>query len=188
MLNLHVVIASTRDNRLGPLVGAWFFEYAQKHGKFNVELVDLEEVNLPLFDEPRHPRLRQYEHEHTKAWSAVVQRADAFVFVTPEYNHSTPPALLNALDFLSHEWAYKPVGFVSYGGASAGTRAVLMTKQTVVALKMMPILEAVNIPFFNQFIDSDSGSFKPSEVQEQAAGVMLDELLKWTEALKSLRG
>jgi NAD(P)H-dependent FMN reductase len=187
MLNLQVFIASTRDNRLGPQVGDWFFEYAQKHGKFNVELVDLREVNLPMFDEPRHPRLRQYEHEHTKAWSAVVQRADAFVFVTPEYDHGGPPALINALDYLVHEWAYKPVGFVSYGGVSAGTRSVQMTKLIVVALKMMPMFEAVNIPFFNQYIDSDSGTFKPPDVQNQAAGVMLDELLKWAEALKPLR-
>jgi NAD(P)H-dependent FMN reductase len=188
MFNLHIVIVSTRDGRAGVPVATWLHELAVQHGKFNVELIDLAEVNLPLFDEPRHPRLQQYEHDHTKAWSQTVQRADAFVFVTPEYNHSAPPSLLNALDFLVKEWAYKPVGFVSYGGVSGGTRAVQMAKQTVVALKMMPIPEAVNLPFFTQHIDTDTGTFQAPEMQEKAATAMLDELLKWTGALKPLRG
>src|SRR4051794_21297187 len=116
MLNLHIVSVSTREGRVGPPVSAWFLDYARTHGKFNVEFVDLAEIKLPVFDEPRHPRLRQYEHAHTKAWSAVVERADAFIFITPEYNYSTPAPLVNALDYLVQEWAYKPVGFVSYGG------------------------------------------------------------------------
>jgi NAD(P)H-dependent FMN reductase len=139
-----------------------------------------------LFDEPRHPRLRQYEHEHTKRWSASVDQADAFVFVTPEYNYSTPPSLVNALDFLSQEWAYKPVGFVSYGGISAGLRAVQMTKQTISALRMVAVTEAVSIPFFAQHIN-EGGGFDPPAVQAQAAVAMLDELLKWAEALQPMR-
>ncbi len=114
MLNLQVIIASTRPSRMGPKAGAWAFERVRAHAKFAVELVDLAEVNLPMFDEPRHPRLQEYEH--TKAWSARVAAADTFVFVTPEYNYSAPPPLVNALDFLFHEWAYKPAGFGSYGG------------------------------------------------------------------------
>ncbi len=94
MLYLQVIVASTRPSRQGPLVGAWFVERARAHGNFNVELVDLAEVNLPMFDEPAHPRLARYEHEHTKAWSAIVDRADAFVFVTPEYDHGTPVSLV----------------------------------------------------------------------------------------------
>lgn len=187
MLNLHVVVASTRPERKGGVVGAWFEKQARKHGKFAVELVDLAVVALPLFDEPRHPQLREYEHQHTRDWSAIVARADAYVFVTPEYNYGSPPSLVNALDFVSREWAYKAVGFVSYGGVSAGTRSVQMTKQIVSALKMVPLTEAVAIPFFTKHIDKESGLFAPGEVQEKAAVGMLDELLKWSGALKPLR-
>jgi NAD(P)H-dependent FMN reductase len=173
---------------MGPTVGNWFLEQAHRHAKFEVEAVDLAAVNLPLLDEPNHPRLRKYEHEHTKRWSATVDRADAFVFVTPEYNYGTPPSLVNALDYLHHEWHYKPVGFVSYGGVSGGTRSVQMTKQVVTALKMMPMFEAVTIPFFAQYVNTDTGAFAPGKVQDDAAVVMLDELLKWAEAMKGMRG
>jgi NAD(P)H-dependent FMN reductase len=186
-MQLQVFVCSTRPARRAPLVAAWFVEQAQAHGRFDVEVVDLAAVGLPLFDEPRHPRLRQYEHEHTKAWSATVTRADAFVFVTPEYDHGTPAPLVNALDYLVHEWAYKPVGFVSYGGVSAGTRGVQMTKQLVVTLKMMPMFETVAIPFFTRYFNADTGAFDPGEEQAKAASVMLDELLRWAGALRPLR-
>jgi NAD(P)H-dependent FMN reductase len=185
---LQVVVASTRPGRQGAAVGAWMQGVARAHGGFEVELVDLAAVGLPLFDEPRHPRLRQYEHAHTRAWSAVVGRADAFVFVTPEYNHGPPPSLLNALDFLVHEWAYKPAGFVSYGGVSAGLRGVQATKGVASALKMVPLPEGVAIPFFTRFVDGETGEFRPGEVQAQAAAVMLDEMLRWAGALRTLRG
>ena len=187
MLNLQIIIASTRSGRSGHHVGVWFDEIARRHGEFDVECVDLAEVNLPLFDEPRHPKLRQYEHARTKAWSKIVDRADAYVFVTPEYDHTPPAALVNALQHLVQEWAYKPAGFVSYGGVSGGTRGVQVTKQIAVALKMMPIPEAVNIPFYTQHLDREAGVFTPGEVQEKAAGAMLDELQKWGSALKPLR-
>ena len=163
-------------------------DQARAHAGFDVEAVDLAEVNLPMFDEPRHPRLGQYEHAHTKAWSAVVSRADGFAIVTPEYNYGPPPSLINALDFLSREWAYKAVGFVSYGGVSAGLRGVQATKAIVSALRMVPLVEAVSIPMFSQHIDKETGRFDPGEIQVKAARVMLDELVRWTAALKSLRG
>src|SRR5690606_2775885 len=93
---LQVIVASTRKGRQGPVVGAWFLEQARAHDRFEIELVDLAEVNLPLLDEPAHPRLAQYEHEHTKAWSRTISRADAFVFVTPEYDFGPPASLINA--------------------------------------------------------------------------------------------
>ncbi|MEP7000802.1 MAG: NADPH-dependent FMN reductase [bacterium] len=186
-LTLQVIIASTRAGRLGGAVGAWFVECATRHAQFDVELVDLAIVNLPLLDEPNHPRFRKYEHEHTKAWSALIDRADAYVIVTPEYDYSTPASLVNALQCLVQEWAYKPVGFASYGGVSGGTRGVQMTKQLVTTLKMMPMFEAVSIPFFAQHIDKETGIFSPGEVQGKAAVVMLDELLRWANALKPMR-
>ncbi|CAN5492477.1 NAD(P)H-dependent oxidoreductase [soil metagenome] len=186
MPKLHTIVVSTRPGRQGPAVANWFHALAQKHGKFAAELIDLAEVNLPLFDEPVHPRLRQYANDHTKRWSASVESADAFVFVTPEYNYSAPPSLVNALDYLVQEWAYKPAGFVSYGGVSGGTRSVQMTKGIVTTLKMMPMVESVAVPFFNQFIN-DEGIFDPGEVNEKAGAAMLDEMLRWTEAMKGLR-
>jgi NAD(P)H-dependent FMN reductase len=187
MYKLQVVTVSTREGRQGHAVAKWFSEYARFHNQFEVEDVDLAKVNLPLFDEPNHPRLQQYVHDHTRAWSKIVQRADAFVFVTPEYDYGAPPSLINALVYLTHEWFYKPVGFVSYGGVSGGTRGVQMAKLTMTSLKLVPLPEAVSIPFFTQFIDKESGLFQPDTVQLQASKMMLDELLRWTGALHSLR-
>jgi len=184
--HLQVIIVSTRQGRAGDSVAHWFVPIAEQHGTFTVELIDLAQVNLPLFDEAQHPRLQRYQHEHTKSWSAIVSRADAYVFVTPEYNYGTPPSLTNALDFLSREWEYKPVGFVSYGGVSAGTRSVQMTKQIVTTLRMMPIPEAVNIPFFTKSIEQ--GVFTGNEALERSAGTMLGELARWATALKTMRG
>jgi NAD(P)H-dependent FMN reductase len=186
MPKLAVVAVSTRPGRLGFPLTTWFVERAKAHGGFEVERVDLKEVNLPMFDEPKHPRFRDYAHEHTKRWSATVDAADAFVFVTPEYNHGTPPSLINALDFVSQEWAHKPVGFVSYGGAAGGTRAVQMVKPILAGLKMVALTEAVTVPFFAKSID-DKGVFAGGETQDAAAKAMLDELVRWTNALKVLR-
>jgi NAD(P)H-dependent FMN reductase len=187
MARLMIIIASTRPGRVGLPVGQWFDARARAHGSFeNVELVDLLELDLPFMDEPNHPRLGRYTQQHTKDWSAQVQAADAFVFVTPEYNYGLTAPLKNAIDFLHREWLYKPVGFVSYGGVAAGTRAVQMLKQVVSTLKMTPLFEAVSIPFVAQFID-DEGEVQANEVMEQAADAMLVELLRVGEALRPLR-
>ena len=183
---LEIVVVSTRPGRKGPAIAAWFHELARAHGAFDVELVDLAEVNLPLLDEPAHPRLRQYTKPHTLAWSARVDAADAFVFVTPEYNFGAPAPLVNALDYLFHEWASKPVGFVSYGSQSGGIRAVQMAKLIVTALRMMPVPEAVAIPFFTEHFD-DAGVFAGTERMERAGRKMLDELRRWSDALAPLR-
>lgn len=183
---LQVVVGSTRPGRHGPVIAEWFAEAARAHGGFDVEVVDLAEVGLPLLDEPEHPRLGRYLHEHTRRWSATVERADALAFVVPEYNHSFNAATKNALDYLSGEWHHKPIGFVSYGGVAGGTRAVQALKPVATALKMMPIPESVNIPFFTQFVEDD-GRFRPNELVAASATTMLDELGRWTEALRPLR-
>ncbi|MFG2109330.1 NADPH-dependent FMN reductase [Micromonospora chersina] len=187
MTTLQIIIASTRPGRLGLPVAEWIHAAAVKHGGFDeVELVDLAEWNLPFMDEPNHPRLRRYEHQHTRDWSATIDRADAFLIVMPEYNYGYTAPLKNAIDYLAHEWAYKPVGLVSYGGVSAGTRAAQMIKQVLTTLKMTPIPEAVHIPFVAQFIDGD-GALRPNETMESSAEAMLDELVHWTAALTPLR-
>ncbi len=184
---LLIIIASTRPGRMGLPVGRWFEGQARAHAAFEVELADLLEIGLPFMDEPNHPRLGQYTHQHTKDWSATVKAADAFVFVMPEYNFGLTAPLKNAIDFLHNEWQYKPVGFVSYGGVSGGTRAVQMVKQVVTTLKMTPLPEAVTLPFVAKFVD-DEGDFMPGETAEQAAQAMLDELVRVSAALAVLRG
>jgi len=186
MPRLAVIVASSRPGRIAVPVAEWFSGLAREHGGFEVDVVDLAEVGLPFLDEPNHPRLKQYEHDHTEAWSKRVEAADAFVVVTPEYNYGMPAILKNALDYLHHEWAYKPVAFVSYGGVSAGTRSVQMTKQVVTTLRMFPIPESVAIPFVHQFLD-DEQRLVPNDVMAGAAKAVLDELVSVEQALRPLR-
>lgn len=181
-----IILASTRPGRVGLPVARWFHARARAHGGFDVELVDLAELNLPLLDEPNHPAMRMYTHEHTKAWSARVDAADAFVLVMPEYNHSFSAPLKNAIDYLHFEWRHKPVGIVSYGGVSAGTRAVTALEPVLSVLRMTPLPEAVNVPFVAQFID-DEGELQANEAMEQACGALLASLLRTGEALAALR-
>jgi NAD(P)H-dependent FMN reductase len=183
---LTIVIGSTRPGRAGLPIAQWFADRARAHGDFEVHVVDLAELDLPLLDEPNHPRLRQYTQQHTKDWSQLVDATAALVFVTPEYNYGYPAAVKNAIDYLHEEWRYKPVGFVSYGGVAAGTRAVQQLKQVVTTLKMLPVFESVNIPFHTQFLDEE-GRLRPNEAMEQAADAMLDELVRTEEALRPLR-
>jgi NAD(P)H-dependent FMN reductase len=186
MLNLKIIIASTRPGRKGPAIAAWFNEIALKHTEFNVEVLDLLTINLPFLDEPEHPRFRRYQHQHTKDWSAMIDAADAFVIVTSEYNYGFPATIKNAIDFLYKEWNYKALGFVSYGGVSAGTRAVQMLKGVITAVGMMPISEAVHIPAFTKHID-ESGKFNSDPGLDKSADIMLNELYKWATALKTMR-
>lgn len=186
MAILQIITASTRPGRKGPAVATWFEQRARTHGTFDIEMVDLAAVALPLFDEPEHPAKRKYQHAHTRAWSETVARGDAYVMVTPEYNHATPPSLLNAIDYLVLEWAYKPVGLVSYGGISAGLRSVQSLKPILSGLKMVPITEAVAIPLFTSRIDAD-GVFTSDEKMDAAAALMLDEIARWEGALRTLR-
>jgi NAD(P)H-dependent FMN reductase len=186
MPKLNIIIASTRPGRVGLPIANWVYERAVSHGGFQVELVDLAEVNLPFMDEPKHPRLREYTHQHSKDWGASVEGADAFVFVMPEYNYAFNAPLKNAIDYLHFEWQHKPVGLVSYGGVAGGTRAAQMIKQVVTTLKMVPLFEAVSIPFVTQFLNDDV-QLEPNDVMKRSLGVMLDELVRVQLALGSLR-
>ena len=183
---LRIIVGSTRPGRVGPAVADWIADRAREHGGFDVQVTDLAELNLPILDEPNHPRLRQYVHQHTKDWSELVEGSDAFIFVTPEYNHGVGAALKNAIDYVYNEWHGKAAGIVSYGGISAGTRATQMLKQVLASLKVVPVMEAVNIPFVRSHIDED-GRFKPTEAMEASAIAMLDEVQRWTEAMRPLR-
>ncbi|ALK10369.1 NADPH-dependent FMN reductase [Blastochloris viridis] len=183
---LHIITTSTRPGRIGPSIAAWFHDAAKAHGGFEAVPVDLASFKLPVYDEPKHPATQIYEHDHTKAWSASVAAADAYVFVLPEYNFMPPPSFSNALDYVYKEWNYKPAGFVSYGGISGGLRSAQVAKLHLTTLKVVPVVEAVVVPMAWQQLGTDQ-VFTPNDIQNDAAKTLLDELLRWAEALKPLR-
>jgi NAD(P)H-dependent FMN reductase len=185
-LELQTIICSTRPGRIGPRIAEWFHEFATQNGHFTTRLIDLLDFHLPIYDEPHHPRFQKYEKEHTKRWSESVAAADAYVFVTPEFNYCPPPSFLNALNYLYREWNYKPCGFVSYGGVSGGMRAVQMEKQLVTTLKMMPMFEGVAVPMVTKHFDEQK-RFLSNELIDNSARSMLEELHRWAVALKAMR-
>lgn len=184
-MKLHVILASTRPGRVGKAVTDWFTNQIPAELGFDVEVVDLAEVGLPLLDEPHHPAEHIYLHEDTRGWSASVTAADAFVLVMPEYNVGFTAPLKNALDYLYTEWNHKPVGFVSYGMTSAGLRAVEMIKPVLISLQMVPVHDAVSIPLRSR-LDAE-GVLHPDQVMHEAAFGLLTELRSLGDALAPLR-
>jgi NAD(P)H-dependent FMN reductase len=182
-MKLLIIIASTRPGRIGDQIGAWMADYARLHSDFDVEIADLVDVNLPVFDERFQPMARKYEKDHTKRWSNAVDAADAFVVVTPEYNYNIPPSLLNAVDYLYHEWHYKAAGFVGYG-AMGGNRAVQAAKVLLATLGVMPVPPSVYLVGVHARAVT---TFVADMAAEQAADKMLHELHAWADALVALR-
>jgi len=182
---LLVIIASTRPDRLGLPIANWAISEIEKRGGFEVDIADLALMDLAMLDEPHHPIHRNYTKAHTIAWSKRVDAADAILIVTPEFNHGMPGSLKNALDFLTHEWNYKPVAFVSYGGMSGGMRSVQMAKQVVTTLKMVPLVEAVNIHMVPKYIHD--GQFVPDETHDKSLEKVLGELNRWSDTLRAMR-
>lgn len=183
---LMLIIASTRPGRVGKPVADWLAREVVEHGAFDLEVADLLELDLPLMNEPEHPVLGRYRHEHTKRWSAAVAAADAFVMVTPEYNHSFNAPLKNAIDYLNKEWKRKPVAIASYGGVSAGLRAATMLRAVLSALGMVATGTTVSIPMVKTMLDEE-GAFQPNDPLRKAATGMLDELLTLHRTLVTLR-
>lgn len=186
MYNLKIISSTVRPGRKGPIIANWITELAKLTGNFDVELLDLGEINLPMMNEANHPALKKYEHEHTKWWSSKIEEADAFIFVTAEYDYNYPAPLRNALEYLFHEWGYKAAGIVSYGGISAGTRACNSLKADLSTFKIVPLQEAVNFPFFQQNIN-DQNEFDATEHAHKAAETMLKQLVRWTKGLKAIK-
>ena len=186
MYNLKIISSTIRPGRRGPIIAKWIAEAAEQHGAFDVELLDLGEIKLPAMVEPNHPILAKYEFDHTKNWSQKISEADAFIFVTAEYNHTYPAPLQNALHYLIKEWAYKAAGIVSYGGVSAGTRAFKDLKSDLSTLSAVGLAQAVHIPFFTEFINENE-VFVPNDVLKQSANLMLNELAKWSKGMKVIK-
>jgi NAD(P)H-dependent FMN reductase len=184
MFRIAIIIGSTRPGRKAAAVGKWVYEIAQKRNDAEFELVDIKDFDLPLLDEPMSPIMGQYTQEHTKTWSAKIASFDAYVFVTPEYNHGTPAALKNAIDFLYHEWVNKAAGFVSYGGAG-GARAVEQLRLVMAEVQIATVRNQVLLSMFTDF--ENFSVFKPSSHHEKSVNAMLDQVIAWGGALKALR-
>lgn len=185
MYNLKIITATVREGRKGPIVTSWIAEKAKQHGGFNVKVLDLKAINLPMMDEPNHPSLQKYEHEHTKKWSALIAEADAFIFVTAEYDYNYPAPLRNALEYLVQEWEYKAAGIVSYGGVSGGTRAFMGLKSDLSSLGVVTLKQGIYIPFFTQFIKDDK--LVPNDMMEKSADALLSELMRWTKGMMIIK-
>ncbi len=148
-----LIVASTRPGRVGRAIADWFYAQAGKQQSgVQYELVDLAEWNLPFLDEPVPPKAGMYQHNHTKRWSSKIAEGDGYVIVTPEYNHGYPASLKNALDYLYHEWAGKPVAFVGYG-MGGGQLAVAQLRQVVTELQLQPLSQQVAVVFEHGMFD-----------------------------------
>jgi NAD(P)H-dependent FMN reductase len=184
MLRIAIIIGSTRPGRNGEAVATWVDEIAHKRSDAEFEVVDIKDFKLPLLDEPVSPIIRQYSQPHTKVWAAKIGSFDGYVFVTPEYNHGISGALKNAIDFLFAEWNNKATGFVSYGGAG-GARAVEQLRLVLAEVQIATVRNQVLLSLFTDF--EHFSVFKPGPHQETSVNAMLDQLIAWAGALKTLR-
>lgn len=184
MIRVAIIVGSTRPNRKAPAVADWVYGIASKRSDAEFEVVDIADYNLPLLDEPKPPSTGQYSHDHTKAWSAKVDSFDAYVFVTPEYNHGTSAALKNAIDFLYREWNNKAAAFVSYG-SSNGVRAVENLRLVMGELQVADVRAQVTLSLRTDF--ESFTTFKPADHHEKTVHAMLDQVIAWGGALKTLR-
>ena len=184
MLKVAIITGSTRPGRKSEAVARWVYDIAAKRSDAAFEVVDIAAFNLPLLDEAVPPSLNQYSKPHTKAWAAKIASFDAFVFVTPEYNHATSGALKNAIDFLFREWNDKAAGFVGYGSVG-GARAVEHLRLVMGEIKVADVRAQVALSLFTDF--ENFSTFKPGPHQEAAVNAMLDDLIPWGHALQTLR-
>lgn len=184
MIKIGIIIGSTRPGRVGESVSRWVLQVAQERKDAEFELVDIQDFNLPLLDEPLPASMEQYSKPHTKIWSAKIDSFDGYVFVTPEYNHATSGALKNAIDFLYREWNNKAAGFVGYGGLG-GTRAVENLRAIVSELEIAHVRSQVALSLKTDF--EDFSVFKPAAHQVKSVNKMLDQTIAWSGALKNLR-
>lgn len=184
MLEVAIILGSTRPGRNGAAVARWVEQVAAARHDARYTLLDLADFSLPLLDEPVPPSQGQYQQPHTRAWADCIARFDAFVMVTPEYNHGTSAALKNALDFLYKEWLDKVAGFVSYGSVG-GARAVEHLRLICAELQMATVRNQVLLSLRDDF--EDYREFKPGPHQDKALHALLDRLLRWGQALRGLR-
>jgi len=185
MLKIGIILGSTRPGRVGETVAEWVAEVASKRDDAEFVLVDVAKAGLPLFDEELPPLMNQAARQHTKDWAATIAGLDSFLFVTPEYNHSMPASLKNALDFIAYEWHHKAAGFVSYG-AAGGLRAVEHLRLVLAELKVATVRAQASLNSYTDF--ENFRTFKPTDRHVEALNATIDEVVEWGTALGSLRG
>lgn len=190
-LHISVIIGSTRPNRFSEKPAAWIFDHVQKLENVEAELLDLRDWPLPFFDQPISPSMVEgsYGNALVDSWAKKIQEADAFIWVSPEYNHSTSAVLKNALDSVYKEWHKKPVAFVSYGSVG-GARSVEHLRQIAVELQMAPLRNAVHIPGDIVFpVLAGKAQWDPENAPSlvRSADTMLKDLVWWAHALKHAR-
>lgn len=184
MIKIGIILGSTRPGRNGEAVAKWVYDLASKREDAEFEYIDIIDYNLPLLDEPVPPSYGQYSKEHTKRWAEKIGSLDAFIFVTPEYNHGVSGALKNAIDFLFAEWNNKAAGFVSYGSAY-GVRAVEHLRLVMAEIMVADVRTQVMLSLFTDF--ENFSVFKPAERHEQALSDMIGQVISWGTALRSVR-
>jgi NAD(P)H-dependent FMN reductase len=184
MLRVGIIVGSTRPGRRAAAIAQWVHDILKSREDAEFEILDIGDYKLPLLDEPVPPSRRQYSKAHTKAWSAKIDSFDAFIFVTPEYNHGTSAALKNAIDFLFYEWNNKAAGFVGYGG-SGGIRAVESLRLVMGEIKVADVRAQVALSLHADF--ENYTTFKPQEKHNNTLHGMADEILAWGGALRGLR-
>jgi NAD(P)H-dependent FMN reductase len=184
MSRIGIILGSTRPNRNGEQVARWVYEIASRRRDAEFELVDLRDYPLPHLDEPLPPSMGQYQNEHTMQWADKIASFDGFVFVTPEYNHSTSGVLKNAIDYLYAEWNNKAVGFVSYGGVG-GARAAEHLRLVAGELQMADVRQQVTLSLLTEF--ENFSTFKPGDYSQASLETLLDQVIAWSTALAPLR-
>jgi len=184
MIKVAIILGSTRPNRNGEAVAKWTYELSKKRVDAEYELIDLKDYDLPLLDEPMPPAMGQYVQPHTIKWAEKIASFDAYVFVTPEYNHSLPGALKNAIDYLYKEWNDKAAGFVGYGGVGA-VRAIEQLRLVMSAVQIADVRSQVSLSLITDF--EDFHIFKPAPIHQKNLHQMLDQVIAWGSALKLLR-
>ena len=184
MTRIGIILGSTRPNRNGEQVARWVYDNASLRSDAKFELVDLRDYPLPHLDEPLPPSMGQYQNDHTRQWADKIASFDGFVFVTPEYNHSTSGVLKNAIDYLYAEWNNKAVGFVSYGSVG-GARAVEHLRLVAGELQMADVRQQVALSLLTEF--ENFSVFRPGDYNRAALDTLLDQVIAWSTALAPLR-
>ncbi|MFG2357932.1 NADPH-dependent FMN reductase [Streptomyces sp. NPDC048521] len=183
-LKIAIILGSTRPGRNGKAVADWVVDRAGARTAAEYELVDLADYPLPHLDEAIPPSMGQYQGEHTKAWAAKIAEFDGYIFVTPEYNHSTSGVLKNAIDYLYGEWNNKAAAFVSYGSLG-GARAIEHLRAVASELQLAHVRQQLSFSLFTDF--ENFSLFKPGEQHDAAATTLFEQLESWTRALKTVR-
>jgi NAD(P)H-dependent FMN reductase len=190
MIVVSVIVGSTRQGRFAEKPAQWILEHLKKRDGVDARLLDLRDFSMPFFDQPVPPAMPgrpPYENDVVKKWTAAIAQADGFVFVTPEYNYGPSAVLKNAIDWVYPEWNRKATAFVSYGGA-AGVRSVQQLRETAIELQLAPIRSSVHIPAAILWTHFQGGDVNSGLAElDGPAGIMIEDLLWWTVALKTAR-